>query len=114
MSLKEAIEQVDKSVQQPPLYFMINCAHPSHFSDQLQTGRNEEWTKRIKGLRANASCKSHAELDAATALDRGNPLELAMEHKKLKELFHQLNVFGGCCGTDDEHVLAIASQVKST
>jgi S-methylmethionine-dependent homocysteine/selenocysteine methylase len=113
MSLKEAIEQVDKSVTQPPLYFMINCAHPTHFSQTLQAGKNEEWTKRIKGLRANASCKSHAELDEATELDRGNPKELGQEHKKLKEIFNQLNVFGGCCGTDEENVLAIASQVKT-
>jgi S-methylmethionine-dependent homocysteine/selenocysteine methylase len=113
MSLKEAIEQVDKSVSQPPLYFMINCAHPTHFSHQLQEGKNEQWTKRIQGLRANSSCKSHAELDDATELDRGNPQELGSEHKKLKQMFNQLNVFGGCCGTDEEHVLAIASQVKT-
>jgi S-methylmethionine-dependent homocysteine/selenocysteine methylase len=113
MSLKEAIEQVDKSTSQPPLYFMINCAHPTHFSHQLQEGKNEHWTKRIKGLRANASCKSHAELDQATELDRGNPQELGSEHKKLKEMLKQLNVFGGCCGTDEEHVFAIANQVKT-
>ena len=113
MSLKEAVEQVDNSVTQPPLYFMINCAHPTHFSPELEAGKNEEWTKRIKGLRANSSCKSHAELDDATELDRGNPLELGSEHRKLKEMFHQLNVFGGCCGTDEEHINAIAGQVKT-
>jgi len=113
MSLKEAIEHVDKSVPHPPLYFMINCAHPNHFFNELQAGRNEQWTKRIKGLRANASCKSHAELDDATELDRGNPQELGSEHRKLKEAFNQLTVFGGCCGTDDEHILAIAGQLKT-
>lgn len=113
VSLKEAIEQVDKSVSEPPLYFMINCAHPTHFSHQLQTGKNEEWIKRIRGLRANASCKSHAELDETTELDRGNPQELGSEHKQLKEMFNQLNVFGGCCGTDEEHIRAIAKQVKT-
>ena len=113
MGLKEAIEQVDKSVSEPPLYFMINCAHPTHFLHELQAGKNEEWIKRIKGLRANSSCKSHAELDEATELDRGNPQELGSEHKRLKEMFNQLNVFGGCCGTDEEHVLAIASQLRS-
>jgi S-methylmethionine-dependent homocysteine/selenocysteine methylase len=113
MSLKEAIEQVDKNVTHPPLYFMINCAHPNHFSNELQAGKNEPWTSRIKGLRANASCKSHAELDEATELDRGNPQELGSEHRKLKEVFHHLTVFGGCCGTDDEHVMAIAGQLKT-
>jgi S-methylmethionine-dependent homocysteine/selenocysteine methylase len=112
MSLKEAIELADKRMSQPPLYFMINCAHPTHFFNELQAGKNEQWTKRIKGIRANASCKSHAELDEATKLDRGNPQELASEHRKLKAAFNQLNVFGGCCGTDEEHVMAIAGQVK--
>jgi len=113
MSLKEAIEQVDESVKELPLYFMINCAHPTHFKSELEQGRNEQWTKRIKGIRSNSSCKSHAELDEATELDRGNPNELGDEHKRLKHAFSQLNVFGGCCGTDEEHVLEIANQVKS-
>jgi len=111
MSLKEAIEQVDNNVSQPPVYYMVNCAHPTHFSPELYAGKNEQWTSRVKGIRANASCKSHAELDEASELDRGNPLELANEHKKLKAAFNGLNVFGGCCGTDEEHVLAIASQI---
>ena len=114
MSLMEAIKQVDESVKEPPLYFMINCAHPTHFINELLNGKNELWTKRIKGIRANASCKSHAELDEATELDRGNPQELGSEHKKLKETFNQLNVFGGCCGTDEEHVLEIINQVKTS
>jgi S-methylmethionine-dependent homocysteine/selenocysteine methylase len=112
MSLKDAIEQVDRSVEHPPLYFMINCAHPTHFLPELLEGKNKQWTKRIKGLRANASCKSHSELDESTELDRGDPQALGTEHKKLKEIFAHLNVFGGCCGTDEEHVLAIASQLK--
>jgi len=113
MSLKEAIEAVDNTVTPPPLYYMINCAHPTHFWEELQTGKNEAWTKRIKGLRVNSSCKSHAELDNSTTLDRGNPGELGHEHKQLKEMLHQLTVFGGCCGTDEEHILAIAKQVMS-
>jgi S-methylmethionine-dependent homocysteine/selenocysteine methylase len=112
MSLKEAIEQVDESVEELPLYFMVNCAHPTHFINELLGGKNEQWTRRIKGIRANASCKSHAELDEATALDRGNPGELGNEYRKIKDTFKQLNVFGGCCGTDEEHVKEIANQVR--
>ncbi|MBB1286165.1 homocysteine S-methyltransferase family protein [Flavisolibacter sp. BT320] len=113
MSLQEAIELVDNNGSQPPIYYMVNCAHPTHFSPQLYAGKNQQWTGRIKGLRANASCKSHAELDEATELDRGNPQELGVEHKMLKAAFNGLNVFGGCCGTDEEHVLAIASQITN-
>jgi S-methylmethionine-dependent homocysteine/selenocysteine methylase len=113
MSLKEAIGQVDKSVKEPPVYYMINCAHPTHFINELQAGLNEEWINRIKGIRANASCKSHAELDESTQLDRGNPKELAAMNKHLKSMFNQLNVFGGCCGTDDEHIFEIGTQIKT-
>lgn len=112
MSLKEAIEKVDESAEEPPIYFMINCAHPTHFINELMDGKNEPWTRRIKGIRANASCKSHAELDESTELDRGNPHELGNENRRLKEAFRQLNVFGGCCGTDEEHVIEIINQVK--
>ena len=113
MTLKEAIELVDKSVLQAPIYYMINCAHPSHFFAELQKGKEENWVKRIKGLRANASCKSHSELDESIELDRGNPEELAIDHKKLKQTFPELTVFGGCCGTDEEHVREIARQVMN-
>lgn len=113
MSLREATELVDDSVTDKPLYYMINCAHPTHFMGQLLAGKEESWTKRIQGIRANASCKSHAELDESTELDRGNPQELGSEHQKLKEIFPHLNVFGGCCGTDEEHVQEIASQLKA-
>lgn len=112
MRLKEAIEEVDNSVQELPLYYMINCAHPTHFIHVLLDGKNEQWIQRIRGIRANASCKSHAELDEATELDRGNPRELGHEHRMLKDLLGHINVFGGCCGTDEEHLKEIVAQMK--
>lgn len=112
MPLKEAIEQVDKSVSKAPAYYMINCAHPTHFFQNLQEGVNELWTKRIKGIRANASHKSHVELDEALELDSGNPEELGAENQKIKSLFDHINVFGGCCGTDERHVREIVKQLK--
>lgn len=114
MCLKDAIKKVDESVKVPPIYFMINCAHPTHFLNELLDSKNEPWTKRIRAIRANASCKSHAELDEATELDRGIPHELGKEYKRLKDSFGHLNVFGGCCGTDEEHILEIINQIKTT
>lgn len=114
MRLKDAIRQVDESVPTPPVYYMINCAHPTHFGPELLAGQHEDWTKRIRGLRANASCKSHAELDEATTLDRGDPVELGKAHKGLNEAFPQLNVLGGCCGTDEAHLLEIVRQLATT
>lgn len=101
-SLADAIEKVDMATGQGPAYFMINCAHPTHFIETLRS--NHRSFARIRGIRANASCKSHAELDAATELDRGNPYELGLFYLDLQQLLPQLTVIGGCCGTDHRHV----------
>jgi homocysteine S-methyltransferase len=105
-TLKEAIAAVDRATGGAPAYFMINCAHPTHFSEVL--GRDEPWIERIRGLRANASKRSHAELDASTDLDAGNPAELGRDYRSLLRMHPQINVLGGCCGTDHRHVEAIA------
>jgi S-methylmethionine-dependent homocysteine/selenocysteine methylase len=82
---------------------MINCAHPMHFVGALAAAGGP-WLERIRGLRANASTKSHAELDEATELDAGNPVELGRQYRELKGISPQLNVLGGCCGTDHRHI----------
>ena len=100
--LGEAIETVDEATAGGPAYYMINCAHPTHFADALRSGGS--WVRRLRGLRANASCKSHAELDAATELDEGDPVEFGVQHAELRRLLPHLTVLGGCCGTDHRHV----------
>ncbi len=100
--LKYAIQAVDIITEQYPVYYMINCAHPNHFTNKLTT--QEEWVNRIKGIRANASTKSHAELDEAVALDVGDKQELANGYQQLKHILPQLSVIGGCCGTDHTHL----------
>jgi len=106
-TLKAALEQVDEATACYPSYYMINCAHPTHFEPALRTG--EPWIERIRGLRANASRMSHAELDEAPRLDLGDPQELGREYAELKGRLRQLSVMGGCCGTDHRHLEQIAS-----
>ena len=101
-TLRDAIERVDKATQHSPAYYMINCAHPLHFEAVLTAG--EAWTKRIRGLRANASTKSHAELNESAELDVGNPIEFGRQHRALLDKLKHLNVLGGCCGTDHRHI----------
>jgi S-methylmethionine-dependent homocysteine/selenocysteine methylase len=103
--LEDAITQVDEATGNAPVYYMLNCAHPTHFEDKLVGGNG--WLNRIRGLRANASTKSHAELDEATELDDGNPLELGRQYRALRGKLQKLNVVGGCCSTDHRHVEAI-------
>ena len=106
-SLGDAIQQVDEATSGYPAYFMINCAHPSHFSSVV--GGEEPWMERIRGLRANASTMSHAELNETPELDAGDPVELGRDYAALKgHQLKSLNVFGGCCGTDHRHIEQIA------
>jgi len=112
-TLAAAIDAVDADAAEhgraAPAYYMLNCAHPSHFAhvlDSLGTRR-----ARLRGLRANASRLSHAELDVATELDAGNPQELGRDYAQLKSSWPSLNVIGGCCGTDHRHVAAMADAV---
>ena len=104
--LREAIEEVDARTDHAAAYFMVNCAHPSHFYDVLEPGT--AWTDRIRGLRANASRLSHAELDEAEELDEGDPEELGNEYVALRQQLPRLSVLGGCCGTDHRHIEAIS------
>ena len=107
-ALGEAIEQTDAETGDAPAYYMINCAHPSHFDGVLEA--REPWLERIGGLRANASTMSHAELDEAEQLDEGNPADLGARHAALRARLPRLNVLGGCCGTDHRHVSEICAQ----
>ena len=105
-SLGHAIAAVEDGTHSYPAYYGINCAHPSHFLSVLDAG--EEWTTRIKMIRANASSCSHAELDEAETLDDGDPEELGRQYAEIRERLPQINVLGGCCGTDVRHVRSIA------
>lgn len=107
-TLPEAIAAVDAATDGYPAYYMINCAHPSHFERVLDA--DAPWTQRLRGLRANASRKSHAELDEATTLDSGDPDALASDYAALVQRLPHLNVLGGCCGTDTRHIDRIATE----
>jgi S-methylmethionine-dependent homocysteine/selenocysteine methylase len=106
-TLQAAIERVDTATAAYPAYYMINCAHPTHFERALDP--KEAWTQRLRGLRANASRQSHAELNESPTLDPGDPVELGREYAALKQRLPRLNVMGGCCGTDHRHVEQIAT-----
>ena len=110
-TLRAAIETTDRETGARPAYYMVNCAHPSHF-DAVLTG--EDWTRRIRGLRSNASTASHAELDVMTTLDSGDPADFGERHRRLRAKLPQLNVIGGCCGTDHRHVAALSAAWQHT
>lgn len=108
-TLSDFIHRVDDATKASPVFYTVNCAHPTHLMPTLDAAkaRNEDWLNRFQGFRANSSKKSHEELDNSTELDRGNPRELAAEVAAMKKS-HDLRLVGGCCGTDVEHIAEIA------
>lgn len=106
-TLQSAIEQVESASSSYPMYYMINCAHPTHFENVLT--KDAGFMGRLRGLRANASRQSHTELNEASVLDDGNPHELGLQYADLKQRYPHLNVLGGCCGTDHRHIERIAA-----
>jgi len=104
-SIEEAIETVDAATGGYPHYYMVNCAHPSHFERSLD--QRQPWVQRIGGIRANASTKSHAELDESETLDMGDTHDLAERYRGLTARMPHLRILGGCCGTDHRHIAAI-------
>ena len=110
-SLGEAIAAVDEATGGYPAYYMVNCAHPTHFAHVLDPGA--PWAARLRGVRANASKLSHAELDEAEELDAGDADELAADYRALRRRLPRLTVLGGCCGTNHEHVRAISAACRT-
>ena len=107
-SLEAAIADVDAATDSYPAYYMVNCAYPTHFAAALEP--SQTWMGRLRGIRANASTMSHDELDEAEELDAGDPADLAERCAALRDALPQLNVLGGCCGTNQVHIEALAER----
>ncbi len=105
MELERAITMTDEATGGSPAYYLINCAHPTHFMQALKKG--EKWLDRVYGVKSNASAKSHADLDDSTTLDAGDPDDLGRRYSGLRASFPTMRILGGCCGTDHRHIAAI-------
>jgi S-methylmethionine-dependent homocysteine/selenocysteine methylase len=111
MNLTEAIATVDHETEAAAAYFMINCAHPDHFAHVFDG--NDPVLNRVRGVRANASRLSHAELDESTELDDGDPDQFGVQIATLHSDRPHIKILGGCCGTDARHIAAIAASYRN-
>lgn len=109
IDLAEAITAVDEAA--PPDYFLVNCAHPNHIASAVGS-EPADWSRRIAGIRANASTAGHADLDAAIARDDGTPGEFAAAQADLFDRLPHLSILGGCCGTDERHIDAMVRETS--
>jgi len=109
-SLEETIEQCDdylaKNELKGPIFYGINCSHPTHCVNAL----TDKVKEKVLFMRGNPSKMSHEELDNATELDGGVPSEFADDMIKMKEEWG-LKIIGGCCGSDSNHLVALAEKL---
>lgn len=112
-SIHNAIETIDKSTLQNPVCYMANCVHPRILYSALskEFNRTPLVKDRFGGIQANTSPLSPEELDNSIDLKSSDHIELANEIIKLNDLIN-LNIVGGCCGTDNTHISEIAKRIS--
>lgn len=107
--LHAAIREIDAAVGHEPVCFMTNCVHPDTVSEALSQAFNKTTLvrERFRGIQANASPLSPEELDNAAGLRQDSPQSLAEALTKLSRAMN-LKIIGGCCGTDEHSLTAMA------
>ncbi len=110
-TLKEAVEAVDEQAGDArPDFFGINCSHPVEFEPALFPAG--PWLTRLRSLRPNASTADKQALCTIGHLEAGDPELLGEQMGSIAGRLPNVDIWGGCCGTWDEHLGAIAQQLR--
>lgn len=109
--LDEAVSVLDSAATPRPLAYLINCTHASLFRKALYGNRNSSRLarERIVGLLANTAPLSPEELDNCSELVEEPPLAFGDDVGALFD--GGMRILGGCCGTDDRHIAALAQRL---
>lgn len=110
-TIREAIATVDAETgDDRPDFYGINCSHPLEFEPALEPG---DWIARVRSFRPNAAMMDKQQLCQIGHLVDGDPPELGRQMGALAERYPHIDVWGGCCGTWDTHLDAIAGEVRA-
>ena len=112
-TIPEAIAAIDDGADPKPLCYAVNCVHPLVLREALSppANRTSLVAERLKGIQANASPQAPEELDRKAEMVSEDPERLAEAMIGLR-VDHGLKIFGGCCGTDERHIEALARKLK--
>jgi S-methylmethionine-dependent homocysteine/selenocysteine methylase len=112
--IHNAISSIDNSTSKKPLCYMTNCVHPIVLRKALSYSFNETQLvkERFRGIQANSSPLSPEELDNCWDLKSSDSVSLACDIMELYKYFTP-KIFGGCCGTDNNHMEEIAKRLIS-
>jgi S-methylmethionine-dependent homocysteine/selenocysteine methylase len=110
--LHAAIERIDAAASPAPLFYSISCVHPSIAATALRDEAvfSNLVARRLNEFKANSSPLSPEELVQLDHPEGDDPDLFAAEMWKIHEDFG-LRVLGGCCGTDDRHIRALAARM---
>jgi homocysteine S-methyltransferase len=110
----DAIERIDSGVRPAPLYYSISCVYPTVAQRALERAaeRSLALAERIVELKANGSPLHTNELVQLDHPEATDPERLAGLLWSLHESHPALRVIGGCCGTDDRHIRALAARMS--
>ena len=93
---------------------MVNCVHPQTLKkdlDDTAADCGRPFGGRLMGIQANTSTRTPDELDGCEALDGASPEPFADMLADLA-IGYGLKIIGGCCGTDDRHIDAVARRLS--
>jgi S-methylmethionine-dependent homocysteine/selenocysteine methylase len=107
--LADAIARIDGEIAPAPRHYMVGCLYPTHAQtalQALQTAR-PDLVNRVQGLKGNASPLPPEELDKLNHLSTTNVQLWARDELTCARQFN-LTILGGCCGTDERYIEALA------
>jgi homocysteine S-methyltransferase len=108
-TLKDAIETIDAQTgDDRPAFYGINCSHPLEFIPAIETGN---WFERVRCLRPNAAMMDKISLCTLGHLVMGDAAKLGELMGGLARQYPHIDMWGGCCGTWETHLDAIARNV---
>ena len=109
-SLAEAITETDAATDGAAEWFGTNCSHPDEFAPAL--AEPGAWRERLRYIRPNAARTDKLALCKLGHLEDGDPVELGRQMAEAVRAFPNVDIVGGCCGTDERHLREVSARVQ--
>jgi homocysteine S-methyltransferase len=110
-----AIGRVMDGVDAVPEHISISCVHPRVFVEAYEAASQlagAENLSLVAELKANGSDLPRAQLDGSPVLQTDDPESWAEAMLVARDVA-ELRIVGGCCGTTEDHLAALARVLTS-
>lgn len=106
-TMSDAVRLMDAQLRVPPVAYMVNCIYPTFIRPDEQPS---DLFDRLQGIQANASSKTHDQLDGSQTLQQDSLEDWGHHMLRLNREFG-VKILGGCCGTDDRYLRYLVSNI---